>query len=107
MHELGNVARALVASDSVTANRSSWWFDRRLVGLLMNERDQALLDCDRLKSDRQLPGINNQAVDFYQPGERAAGETARQRPIVIELANAQRFRTSFALLPPVLGAIPK
>lgn len=53
----------------MTANRSSWWIDRRLVGLLMNERDQALLDGDRLKGDRQLPGINNQAVDFYQPGE--------------------------------------
>jgi hypothetical protein len=71
------------------ANRPSFWLSRLFARWRINKGYQALLDGDRLKGDRQLPGIDDQAVDFYQPGEGTAGEAARQRPIMVEWMHRQ------------------
>ena len=78
-----------------------------LFGAGMEVGNQTLQDCDLLNGDGQVTGIDDQPVNRYQPGQGTVGKPARQRPFMVELADAQGFLTSFALLPPVLGAMPK
>ena len=60
--------------------------------------NQTLLDCDLLNGDGQATGIDDQPVNRYQPGQGTVGKPARQRPFVVELADAQGLSDKLCLV---------
>src|SRR5208282_1717540 len=60
--------------------------------------NQTLLDCDLLNGDGQATGIDDQPVNRYQPGQGTVGKPARQRPFVVELADAQSLSDKLCLV---------
>ena len=61
----------------------------------MRVRDQAFLNRGHRHFDRQVPGINDQPVDLYHPGQGSGGELAGQHPFVVELVHVQKCSDLF------------
>jgi hypothetical protein len=60
-----------------------------------------------LNGERQLPRIDDQAVEFYKLGQRSVGETARQRPTVVKLKDAKSLSDQLRLVNAGAGRNPK
>ena len=69
-----------------------------LFGAGIEVGNQTLQDCDLLNGDGQVTGIDDQPVNRYQLGQGTVGKPARQRPFVVELADAQGLSDKLCLV---------